>query len=228
MKKNVLTGLSALALCVAAGGAYQVEAVAGARSSAREASAAQKHADRARKAIARRDAVAAVQSAELAVGLAPRDADCRALLGQAYLLAGRFDSAHTALADALKLAPDNGKAALNLALAQIAGGDWAGARATLDSHADTIAISDRGLAMALAGDPAGAVALMLPVARQPGSDAKLRQNLALSLALAGRWQDARLVASLDLPPPMSTGGSPTGPPSPIRPARAIRSPPCSA
>ena len=49
----------------------------------------------------------------------------------------------------------------------------------------------------LTGNP---VDLMLPVARQPGADAKLRQNLALSLALAGRWQDARLVAAMDLSP----------------------------
>lgn len=200
MKIRMFTGLSAIALCVAAGGVYQVEAIAGARSAKLEAVTAQQHADNARRAIAGHDAAAAVQSAELAVGLSPRDASYRALLGQAYLLAGRFESARTALTDSLSLAPGDGKAALNLALAQIAQGDWAGARSTLDSNSGTIALSDRGLAMALAGDPAGAVDLMLPVARQPGSDAKLRQNLALSLALAGRWQDAKLVASLDLSP----------------------------
>ena len=54
--------------------------------------------------------------------------------------------------------------------------------------------------MALAGDPAAAVDLMLPIARQPGADAKLRQNLALSLALGGRWQDAKVVAGMDLSP----------------------------
>ena len=61
-------------------------------------------------------------------------------------------------------------------------------------------VGDRGLAMALAGDPVGAVNLMLPIARQPGATPKLRQNLALALALSGRWQDARMVANMDLSP----------------------------
>lgn len=200
MKIGLFTGLSALALVATAGGLYQAQAVAGARSSEAEAATARKYGDQARKAIAKRDAAAAIHYAELAVELSPRDGGYRALLGQAYLLSGRFGSARTALLDSLSLTPGDGKVALNLALAQIADGDWTAARSTLDVNANTIPIADRGLAMALAGDPAGAVELMLPVARAPGSEPKLRQNLALSLALAGRWQDARLVASLDLSP----------------------------
>lgn len=200
MNTKVLSaGMSALALCVALGGLVQ-GAVAGERTAAQLASAARDDAAKASKAISKRDAADAVRYAELAVSLQPQSAEYRALLGQAYLIAGRFGSASTALSDSLSLSPGDGKVALNLALAQIAEGDWQGARRTLDSNSGSIPASDRGLAMALAGDPASAVNLMLPIARQPGADAKLRQNLALSLALGGRWQDAKVVASMDLSP----------------------------
>lgn len=197
--KRFTAGFSALALCVALGGAYGV-ASAGARSSVQDDRAAADNAAKAKKALAARKGADAVHYAELAVALRPQVADYRATLGQAYLLAGRFGSARAALADALALSPGDGKIALNLALAQIADGDWSGARQTLDRNSGSISVSDRGLAMALAGDPAGAVDLLLPVARQPGADSKLRQNLALSLALAGRWQDAKVVAAMDLAP----------------------------
>jgi Flp pilus assembly protein TadD len=200
MNTKVLSaGMSALALCVGLGGLVQ-GAVAGERSAAQLASAAREDAAKASKAITKRDAADAVRYAELAVALQPQSAEYRALLGQAYLMSGRFASASTALGDSLSLSPGDGKVALNLALAQIADGDWQGARRTLDSNSGSIPVSDRGLAMALAGDPASAVDLMLPIARQPGADSKLRQNLALSLALGGRWQDAKVVAGMDLSP----------------------------
>ncbi|MBN8814672.1 MAG: SPOR domain-containing protein [Sphingomonas sp.] len=192
--------LSALALCLAFGGVIHGVATAGERTPAQLAAAARDDAAKASKAIAKRNADDAVRYAELAVGEQPQSAEYRALLGQAYLMAGRFESAGTALKDSLSISPGDGKVALNLALAQIAEGDWQGARSTLDSNARSIPVSDRGLAMALAGDPAAAVNLMLPIARQPGADAKLRQNLALSLALGGRWQDAKVVAGMDLSP----------------------------
>lgn len=192
--------LSALALCVAVGGLVQGVAVAGERSAAQLAAAARDDASKAVKAIAKRNAADAVRYAELAVGEQPQSAEYRSVLGQAYLIAGRFSSASTALKDSLSLSPGDGKVALNLALAQIAEGDWQGARSTLDSNSGSISVSDRGLALALSGDPGAAVNLMLPVARQPGADSKLRQNLALSLALGGRWQDAKVVAGMDLSP----------------------------
>lgn len=201
MKSKGLTiGLSAVALCAALGGIYQNAALADSKSSVVDDRAAAQDIALARKALTARNGGEAVHWAEEAVKLRPQIADYRAVLGQAYLLAGRFASARTTFSDALTLSPGDGKVALNLALAQIAEGDWTGAHQTLDSNSGSIPVSDRGLAMALAGDPAGAVNLLLPVARQPGADAKLRQNLALSLALGGRWQDARLVAGMDLSP----------------------------
>lgn len=157
-------------------------------------------ADAARKAIAKRKAELAVQHAELAVANDPQNAEYRAILGQAYLLSGRFTSAGQALTDALMLNPEDGRVALNLVLAKIAQGDWAGARSTLQTHADHIPASDRGLAFALAGDPVTAVEILTPAVREPTANAKTRQNLALSLALAGRWSEARAVAATDISP----------------------------
>lgn len=154
----------------------------------------------AEKAIARHQADKAVAAAEAAVALQPTNAAYRATLGQAYLTAGRFASAANALAESLSLDPANGEAALHLALAQIGTGDWGAARKTLDQHAGQIPSADRGLALALAGDPATAVTVLTEAARQPGANAKTRQNLALALALGGRWAEARTVAAVDIAP----------------------------
>jgi Flp pilus assembly protein TadD len=161
---------------------------------------AAKEAQSARKALKGGNPQKAVTHAEAAVAFDPKNGEYRQLLGETYLFAGRFVSATQALNEALSLDPANGRTALNLALAQIAVGEWNTARQTLETHAGSIPASDRGLAIALAGDPGTAVELLSNAARQPGADAKTRQNLALSLALAGNWQQARAVASFDISP----------------------------
>ncbi|OYX49891.1 MAG: hypothetical protein B7Y97_08235 [Sphingomonas sp. 32-66-10] len=181
-------------LAVASGGVETADL----RRAAKEAAAAT-------KALKKGEGQKAVTHAEAAVTLDPRNGEYRKLLGESYLFAGRFVSAAQALNEALSLDPANGRTALNLALAQIATGEWDVARQTLATHSATIPASDRGLAMALAGDPAGAVALLMEIARQPGADAKTRQNLALSLALAGQWPQARAIAALDLSPDQVDG-----------------------
>jgi len=158
------------------------------------------HAAKAMKALAKGDTIKAVTLAEAAVALRPEDAGYRALLGQAYLKAGRFASASTTFADVLVLTPENGKAALNLALAQIAEGQWDAARQTLETHTATIPASDRGLAVALAGDPAAGVEILTAATRTPEATGKTRQNLALAMALAGRWREARTIVGTDLGP----------------------------
>lgn len=167
---------------------------------AQDTQKAAKEAQSARKALKGGNAQKAVTHAEAAVAFDPKNGEYRQLLGETYLFAGRFVSATQALNEALSLDPANGRTALNLALAQIAVGEWSTARQTLETHAGSIPASDRGLAIALAGDPGTAVALLSDAARQPGADAKTRQNLALSLALAGNWQQARAVASFDISP----------------------------
>ncbi|OAN67167.1 SPOR domain-containing protein [Sphingomonas sp. TDK1] len=164
-----------------------------AKKAAQEARAAQ-------KALAARKAEAAVAHAEQAVANDPRRADYRTLLGQAYLRSGRFTAAAQALRDALALDPDNGTAALNLALASIGTGDWGGARTLLQTHAAQIPATDRGLATALAGDPGSAIEILAAAVRAPDATARTRQNLALALALAGRWGEAKAVAAMDIAP----------------------------
>lgn len=201
-RSKIKLGLSAaalggVALTGFASQGFVSSALAAASASAKKAAA---EAKLAQKAVAKRKGEQAVQHAEAAVANDPTNAEYRALLGQSYLLAGRFASASQALSDTLTLNPDNGTAALNLALAQIGQGNWGGARTTLQTYADQIPAGDRGLGFALAGDPVTAIDILTPAAREAGATAKTRQNLALSLALAGRWKEAHQVAAMDIAP----------------------------
>jgi Flp pilus assembly protein TadD len=202
IRSKLLIGLSAVAAggTLAAGIATQGLALSAFATEAPNAKKAAQEAGEARKAIAKRKGAEAVKHAEIAVANDPQNAEYRALLGQAYLLAGRFASASQALNDALTLNPEDGRVALNLALAKIAGGDWGGAREMLQTHADQIPAADRGLAFALAGDPVTAIQILGPAARAEDATAKTRQNLALALALSGRWSEAKEVASVDVSP----------------------------
>lgn len=194
-------GLSVLILGATVGaGAVSTIAAASAREQSRAEKEARSEAASAQQALRAGRFAEAIGHAERAVGDQPDAADYRMILGQSYLKAGRFASARDAFADTLTLAQGNGKAALNLALAQIATGDWAGARKTLDANTATIPVSDRGLATALAGDPASAVEILGAAVRAPEADAKVRQNYALSLALAGRWREAQAVVAMDVAP----------------------------
>ena len=175
-------------------------ASASSRDEAAMAKRAVASAQKARKALAKEQAAQAVPFAETAVAMQPRDAGYRALLAQSYLKAGRFASAEAAYGDVLTLTPDDSRAALNLALAQIAGGHWEAARKTLDTHEARIDPTDLGLALALAGSPATGVDVLIAATRSPTASAKTRQNLALAFALAGLWQEARNMAGLDLAP----------------------------
>ncbi|RZF61062.1 SPOR domain-containing protein [Sphingomonas populi] len=200
MKTRAIISLagSVLLLGGALAGGVQGVAFAGSHKQGGDARKAAAEAGKARALLARGKGDDAVKHAERAALAAPESAEFRMLLGQSYLKAGRFTSARDAFGDTLALDAGNGKAALNLALAQIATGDWDAARKTLAAHADTIPVSDRGLAIALAGDPAAAVDLLASASRADAANIKTRQNLALSLALAGRWTEARAVVGLDL------------------------------
>jgi len=167
---------------------------------AEDARAIAKLADQTRRVLAQHDGDGAVALAERLVAAEPHQAAYRALLGQSYLQAGRFASARQAFTDALQLDPADGRSALNLSLAMIAGGNGEGARALLERHAAMIPAADLGLAMALAGAPADGVRILTAAAREQGATVKTRQNLALSLALSGQWDMARMAASADMAP----------------------------
>lgn len=196
-----LAGIGLSALLLGSGGLVVVQSIDPAVATQR--SDPKKAANYARKASAmlgKQKWDKAVRFAEAAVANSPTDAGYRMILGNAYLRAGRFESARASYGDVLSLQPTNAKAALNLALAQTALGQWEAARQVLDSHASVIAPVDRGLAIALAGDPNTGIEVLTAATRAPEADAKTRQNLALALALGGRWQEARTLIGYDMNP----------------------------
>ena len=137
---------------------------------------------------------------EQAVALSPRDAGYRQLLADIYLKAGRFESARTTYSDVLELDPANVRAALSVALIQIAQGNPRAAASRLDDISGRAPAADVGLAYALAGETGRAVQILEEAARAPGATARTRQNLALAYAMAGDWRRARAVAAQDLSP----------------------------
>lgn len=204
MQNALLIKLAASSMVVAG---LTVAQNAYADASPRTEAAASRQADRvaarATRALAK-DPARAVADAEQAVALAPASADHRMLLGRTYLANGRFRAAAAAFQDVLTLAPERSDAALSLALARIALGEAAAARALVDAHGGRLPAGDRGLALALAGDPAAGIDVLEQAIRAGGADAKTRQNLAFSYALAGRWVEAKLMASYDLPADLVT------------------------
>jgi len=141
----------------------------------------------------------AIAHAEAAVLAEPHNAAYRAMLGSAYLDAGRFGSAATSFDDAMKLGDNSTRTALSLALALTGEGRYDQAVAVLNDWDDQIAPADIGLAFALAGQPERGIRVMSNAIRSGDNTPKIRQNLAYSYALAGRWKEARLMASQDVP-----------------------------
>jgi len=153
----------------------------------------------AQSAMDKGDATKAVTLAEQAVQADPRNAAFRLLLGNAYLRAGRFESAHQSYNDAMDLGEDGGKAALSLALADIGVGKLPEAIDTLNTYRDTIPAADFGLAMAMAGQTQQGVTVLIDALRHGENTPKVRQNLAFAYALSGSWREASIMAGQDVP-----------------------------
>ena len=119
---------------------------------------------------------------EQAVSLSPRDSGYRQLLADIYLKSGRFGSARTTYGDVLELDPSNVRAALSIALIQIAQGNPRAAVSRLEDLAGRAPAADVGLAFALAGATDRAVQLLENAARAPGATARTRQNLEIGRA----------------------------------------------
>ena len=156
-------------------------------------------ATRAQMALAANDVATATSLSEQAVENSPRDAGFRALLGNCYLAGGRFASAEAAYRDSLTLIANQPQVILKLALVEIAQGKNDEAKYLLAQAQGVLDPADLGLALALAGDPQNAIAVLEPAARTVGADSRTRQNLALAHALAGNWEQAKVVASQDVP-----------------------------
>ena len=177
----------ALATALVAGTGYGNMAEASARSAQSDYTKAVKRLDH------------SVGDAEQAVRRSPRDVTARIALGNAYLAAGRFDSAATTLQDAVSLGDASPATALRLALALIGVGQDRDAVTVLDQNRDAIPAGDYGLALALAGETSRAVDVLADAMRNGENTAKVRQNLAYAYALDGRWSDARVMAAQDVP-----------------------------
>ena len=182
----------AIALAMAAGAGFSTGAVA--------KSSTDKAAAEAQKALAKGDVAKAIGLTEALVSADPRNPAYRALLGQAYLRGGRFDSAATSFNDAMKLGDNSAKTALSLALADVGAGRNAEAVAILNDWRDAIPAADLGLAYALAGESGRGVAILSDALRGGDNSTKVRQNLAYAYALDGRWREARVMAAQDVPP----------------------------
>ncbi|MEO6359318.1 MAG: tetratricopeptide repeat protein [Sphingomicrobium sp.] len=156
-------------------------------------------ASRALMAMNASDFAAAVGYAEQAVEKSPDDVSVRALLANSYFAAGRFASAETAYRDALKFDENQPKLLLKLVLVEIAQGKRGEALTFLAAARPILDPADYGLALALAGQAAEGIAVLDAAARVRGADARVRQNLALSHAMAGDWSSARTIAAQDVP-----------------------------
>lgn len=156
-------------------------------------------AGKAQSALGKGKSEQAVSHAEAAVLAAPRNAAYRAMLGAAYLEAGRFASAAASFDDAMELGDDSARTALSLALAEIGVGNNDAALVVLDDWRDDIGPADLGLALALAGDPDRGVHVLANALRGGENTPKIRQNLAYAYALQGNWRAARLMAAEDVP-----------------------------
>ncbi len=154
----------------------------------------------AEQAMRQGDFATALIHAEDAVAAAPSDVGYRMSLADIYLKNGRFASAETTFSDVLTLNPGNVRATLNLALVQIALGKNYAALVQIDRLAGSAPAGDVGLAYALAGQPQRAIEMLEAAAREQNADGRTRQNLALSYALAGDWEKARVTAAQDISP----------------------------
>ncbi|RJY09117.1 SPOR domain-containing protein [Aurantiacibacter aquimixticola] len=141
----------------------------------------------------------AVQAAEAAVAAEPRNAAHRMRLGNAYLEAGRFASASASFQDAMALGDTSPRAALSLSLALTGQARYSESAALLNEYEGDIYAADLGLALALSGQPDRGIHILSNAIRGGDNTVKVRQNLAYAYAVAGRWREARMMASQDIP-----------------------------
>lgn len=198
MDRSTKTGFTSPRLALAVTTALASLALAGCATSA--APRGDVSFNSAKTALAKGQTEKAIVHAEAAVLADPRNPGFRALLGAAYLEAGRFQSAATSFGDALDLGNEDPRTVLSLALAKTALGEGRAAVQVLDDNAKLIDPADLGLAYALAGQPERGVHVMINAVRSADeASPKLRQNLAYTYALAGNWRAARVMAAEDVP-----------------------------
>jgi Flp pilus assembly protein TadD/cell division septation protein DedD len=153
----------------------------------------------AERALRQGKADKALAFAERAVHADMQNRDYRGLLARVYMANGRFASAERTLMDVMELGQVDSRTVISLALARIALGNTESAVLLVDSNRSILPVSDYALTLALAGRSADAVKILTDAVRTEHATSRIRQNLALAYALDGRWRDARIMASQDMP-----------------------------
>ena len=134
------------------------------------------------------------------------DGASSAAMAMGALQQGRFAEAAAAQASILAQNPEDRRAQLGYALAQLGLGHTEQAVARLRALvADGgAADADVGLALALAGEAQEGVAVLEQAALRPDASLRTRQNLALALALADSWPRARALVEREVGPQQAT------------------------
>lgn len=204
MKRDVILKMAASSMVFATVltgcGPFGGGSVASMSSKPATAKDAAKYAKKAEKAMEKGDYESAIAFAERSVAGAGSDAETRALLGQAYLSAGRMASAERSFQDAMELGKADARTILSLSLAQLGQGKADKARALVVNNRQYIPAADYGLALALTGDSKTAIEVLEQAIREANVTARTRQNLGLAYALDGRWNEAKLMAEQDVAP----------------------------
>ncbi|MEH6791250.1 SPOR domain-containing protein [Parasphingorhabdus sp.] len=204
MKRDVILKLAASSMVFATMltgcGPFGGGSVASTSSKPATAKDGAKYARKAEKALAKGDHASAIVYAERSVAGVGSDPETRALLGQAYLAAGRMASAERSFQDAMELGKSDARTILSLCLAQLGQGKADQARSLIVDNRQFIPAADYGLAMALTGDSKTAIEVLEQAIRGSNVTARTRQNLGLAYALDGRWKEAKLMAVQDVTP----------------------------
>lgn len=204
MKRDMILKLAAstmvISLTLTGCGPFGGDSVASSSSKPATAKDGAKYGKKASKALAKGQTEKAIAFAERSVAGVGSDPETRALLGQAYLSAGRFASAERSFKDAMELGKNDARTILSLSLAQLGQGKADQAKRLVQSNRQFIPTADYGLALALSGDASGAVDVLEQAIRQANVTGRTRQNLGLAYALDGRWREAKLMATQDMTP----------------------------
>ena len=204
MKRDVILKMAASSMVFATVltgcGPFGGGSVASMSSKPATAKDAAKYAKKAEKAMAKGDFESAIAFAERSVAGAGSDPETRALLGQAYLSAGRMASAERSFQDAMDLGKTDARTILSLSLAQLGQGKADKAKALVVANRQYIPAADYGLALALTGDSKTAIEVLEQAIREANVTGRTRQNLGLAYALDGRWKEAKLMAVQDVAP----------------------------
>lgn len=147
----------------------------------------------------------AAQVAAEAAQRFPEDRPLLMTLGLSQLASGHAQDALRPLATvAAEDAQDyRARSALGAALDQL--GRFAEARRAYDEALairpnDPLVLTNKGVSFLLSRDPEEAEPLLRQASNAPGAPAQARQNLAIALALQGRFDEAEQLERADLPP----------------------------